>query len=570
MDVRASEQATPISLHADRYAQHPRSLAQETVALKLHLRKMPPDFSPRLVVARQGDLLSVGKSSLFLHPLNERAAAAARKVVEELFWCITTSEAAKNIKLPLLELQTIGLDAEQLWSQIDLQLGPVLSRIVNTLKNADFSAGVIKTSVSGSPKGLNRCQFTNGMTIRRDAEADIQRFSDDLFGRLVVQDGVDLPSEETHITEENSPVQQELSKIAGTIETSEGARREHRNAKDVPGIRESSVFQRVQQKLFKQVNSLEEQAMQEKQWQYKGEASGRDRPKNSVLCVDMEFDDVRQSSPIVDELMTATLEHLIQVRISEQRFDEVDRNNVLRSLQDVIKSSLGEDTKSEAGLGELYADAFQSARFQHHTEGKKEGSVTRGDSLATESRKIFTALSSKLDALSHSQLSPKQLVIEELSINTGLAALQVEEAGSVVVSEATMQAPKEIRLPCADSRSHTHNAVGHLAKDELTQHNKKQIRARHKRMKKSSAARTCMTSSNDIHVAGERAKDLKHFSFPQKRLSKSAQQGSISPGYSKSSQVFSKIQSDKDNSNVANTPGKSASSRSIEYTNFKL
>jgi hypothetical protein len=49
-----------------------------------------------------------------------------------------------------------------------------------------------------------------------------------------------------------------------------------------------------------------------------------------------------------------------------------------------------------------------------------------------------------LDALSHSQLSPKQLVIEELSINTGLAALQVEEAGSVVVSEATMQAPKEI------------------------------------------------------------------------------------------------------------------------------
>ena len=114
MDVRASEQATPISLHADRYAQHPRSLALETVALKLHLRKMPPDFSPRLVVARQGDLLSVGKSSLFLHPLNERAAAAARKVVEELFWCITTSEAAKNIKLPLLELQTIGLDAEQL------------------------------------------------------------------------------------------------------------------------------------------------------------------------------------------------------------------------------------------------------------------------------------------------------------------------------------------------------------------------------------------------------------------------------------------------------------------------
>ena len=75
---------------------------------------------------------------------------------------------------------------------------------------------------------------------------------------------------------------------------------------------------------------------------------------------------------------------MIQVRISEQRFDEVDRNNVLRSLQDVIKSSLGEDTKYEAGMGELYADAFQSARFQHHTEGKKEGSVTRGDSLATE------------------------------------------------------------------------------------------------------------------------------------------------------------------------------------------
>jgi U3 small nucleolar RNA-associated protein MPP10 len=86
-----------------------------------------------------------------------------------------------------------------------------------------------------------------------------------------------------------------------------------------------SVFQRAQTKLSWQIETLEERALQEKPWLLKGEASARERPTNSMLEADLEFEHVQAPPPVVSEEMTAKLEDLVKTRIAEQRFDDVER-----------------------------------------------------------------------------------------------------------------------------------------------------------------------------------------------------------------------------------------------------
>jgi len=163
-----------------------------------------------------------------------------------------------------------------------------------------------------------------------------------------------------------------------------------------------SVFQRAQTKLSRQIETLEELALQEKTWLLKGEASARERPKNSVLEADLEFEHVQAPPPVVSEEMTAKLEDLIKARIAEQRFDDVERVEPgldSRAWQKLLKMSFKtfpnprsstlmpscdvlcifyralldgnsrlralpelDDTISKKGLGDLYADDYVKAK----------------------------------------------------------------------------------------------------------------------------------------------------------------------------------------------------------------
>ena len=86
-----------------------------------------------------------------------------------------------------------------------------------------------------------------------------------------------------------------------------------------------SAFQRAQDALARQIKTLEARALDEKTWLLKGEASAKERPKNSVLEADVEFDHVAAPPPAVSEEMTARLEDVIKARVAEQRFDDVER-----------------------------------------------------------------------------------------------------------------------------------------------------------------------------------------------------------------------------------------------------
>ena len=130
-----------------------------------------------------------------------------------------------------------------------------------------------------------------------------------------------------------------------------------------------------------------------------------------------------------------------------------------------------------------------------------------------------------------------------------------------------------MRSQCIESRSRAHSEADHKAKDELTKQDKSHIRAMHKRKKKSSITQTGLTPSKSTYVAAKQLKDVEQFASSRhshKGLSKSTRLGSISPGYTKSSQVFSRIQSEKDGSNGVEFLSRTTASRSSELNNLKL
>lgn len=72
--------------------------------------------------------------------------------------------------------------------------------------------------------------------------------------------------------------------------------------------------------LSSQIAALEAENVSEKYWATRGEAKSRDRPVNSLLEEDLEFERMGKVVPIVTEETTKSIEDLIKRRILEVSF----------------------------------------------------------------------------------------------------------------------------------------------------------------------------------------------------------------------------------------------------------
>ncbi|KAL1217022.1 M phase phosphoprotein 10 [Cardamine amara subsp. amara] len=229
------------------------------------------------------------------------------------------------------------------------------------------------------------------------------------------------------------------------------------------GNEKLSTHEKDRLKLQAKVEQMEKANLDPKHWTMQGEISAAQRPKNSALEVDLDFEHNVRPAPVITEEVTASLEDLIKSRIIEARFDDVQR---APSLPTKAKREVKEldDSKSKKGLAEVYEDeyvqkanpAFAPATFSD--ELKKEASI------------LFKKLCLKLDALSHFNFTPKP-VIEEMSIQTNVPAIAMEEVAPVAVTSEAMLAPEEIFSGKGDIKEET----------ELTQEERKRRRAKKKR-----------------------------------------------------------------------------------------
>eukprot|EP00803_Ostreobium_quekettii_P011262 evm.model.scf_1173.1 EVM.evm.TU.scf_1173.1 scf_1173:928-4456(-) len=187
--------------------------------------------------------------------------------------------------------------------------------------------------------------------------------------------------------------------------------------------------------LAEQISRLEEEALAEKPWPLKGEVTGADRPLNSVLAADLEYDTTMRPAPQPTEASTQSLEELIKRRIANHEFDDVVRV-VPPPVEEKKVLIEMDDAKAKQGLGELYEADYVRASGPMGAHDKDEG-------LRQEARQLLADLCLRLDALTHFHFTPKP-VVEQMEVKVDVPALAMEDAVPMAVSEAQLRAPEEI------------------------------------------------------------------------------------------------------------------------------
>ncbi|KAL0643336.1 hypothetical protein Bca4012_041626 [Brassica carinata] len=254
------------------------------------------------------------------------------------------------------------------------------------------------------------------------------------------------------------------------------------------GTEKLSTHEKELLKLQSKIEQMEKANLDPKHWTMQGEVSATKRPKNSALEVDLDFEHNARPPPVITEEVTASLEDMIKSRIIEARFDDVQRAPSLPTKSKRQAKEL-DDSKSKKGLAEVYEEEYVQK------SNPAFAPATFSDELKKEASMLFKKLCLKLDALSHFHFTPKP-VIEEMSIQTNVPAIAMEEVAPVAVSDAAMLAPEEIFAGTGKIKDES----------ELTQEERKRRRAKKKRKFKAESAnhpvKKARDTNTEIHNTG--------------------------------------------------------------------
>lgn len=169
-----------------------------------------------------------------------------------------------------------------------------------------------------------------------------------------------------------------------------------------------STYAQRQIALKEQIASLEAENVADKEWTMMGEATSRNRPLNSLLEEDLDFEHRTRVAKVVTEEKVAEVEDTIKRRILEGRFDDVVRRRAFDTKPFLPSRTFElQDTKSQQSLAQIYEDEYVTT---------KEGGVVddRDGKLEKEHKEleeIWEGITDKLDALCNAHFTPKRVCV---------------------------------------------------------------------------------------------------------------------------------------------------------------
>ncbi|KAG5945415.1 hypothetical protein E4U59_005857 [Claviceps monticola] len=280
-----------------------------------------------------------------------------------------------------------------------------------------------------------------------------------------------------------------------------------------------SAHERRQAKLAEEIRQLEAASVAKREWTLSGEAAAADRPLNSLLEQDLDFEHVGKPVPVITTQVSESIEDLIKRRILAQEFDEVIRRRPdTDGLPAHTRRGLIEldDSKSTKGLAEVYEE-------EHIKQANPDTYVSQSDAKLQKEEKEIEALwkdvSARLDALSSWQYKPKPAA-PTLSVVSDIATIAMEDAqpttAQAVTGASSRMAPQEIykagtkddvsAAAAAIPKSEVVTKAGMpLAREEMSREEKLRRRRRAKeRIRKAGGAEAQRDSKKG--VLGTRAK----------------------------------------------------------------
>ncbi len=208
-----------------------------------------------------------------------------------------------------------------------------------------------------------------------------------------------------------------------------------------------SAHERRQAKLAEEIRRLEAESVAKRQWTLSGEARAADRPMNSLLDEDLDFERTGKPVPVITAEISESIEDLVKRRILAQEFDEVIRRRP-DSLSTPANTRRGafelDDTKPQQSLAEMYEE-------EHVKNNNPDTYMSRADEKMRKEENEIEALwkdvSAKLDALSSWHYKPKPAA-PSLTVVSDVATVAMEDAQPTTASGInggeSMLAPQEI------------------------------------------------------------------------------------------------------------------------------
>ena len=254
-----------------------------------------------------------------------------------------------------------------------------------------------------------------------------------------------------------------------------------------------SAHERRQAKTLEEIRRLEAASVAKRDWTLSGEARAADRPLDSLIHQELDFEHVGKTVPEVTAEVNEDIEDLIRRRILAKEFDEVLRRRP-DSLSTPASTRRGafelDDSKPKQSLAEMYEE-------EHVKNNNPDTYVSKADEKVkkeeAEIEGLWKEVSAKLDALSSWSYKPKPAA-PSLTIVGDVATISMEDAqpttAAGVSGGESMLAPQEIYKAGKEKDSIEKGEVvpksgAPVARQEMTREEKLRRRRREKeRIKK--------------------------------------------------------------------------------------
>ena len=251
-----------------------------------------------------------------------------------------------------------------------------------------------------------------------------------------------------------------------------------------------STHEKQRTRIADEIRRLEAANVAKKEWMLSGEARAVERPMNSLIEEDLDFERVGKPVPVVTTETSESIEDLVKRRVLAKEFDEIIRRRP--GTSDTQNTRMPrfelEDTKPQQSLAEMYETDHLRATDPNYIDPKNQ-KLAREHAEIT---KLWKEISSQLDTLSNWHYKPKTPQAN-INVITDAATITMEEARPSVsgaVNESAALAPQEIYKPGNDGKG-TGEVIlktgASVAKDEMTREDKAKMRRKQKKQKKASA-----------------------------------------------------------------------------------
>ncbi|EXJ68250.1 uncharacterized protein A1O5_08865 [Cladophialophora psammophila CBS 110553] len=284
-------------------------------------------------------------------------------------------------------------------------------------------------------------------------------------------------------------VQRAISDVRRDLLESEEEESDLESGSDMEDMRRSSQNMSTHEKqraaIAAEIRRLEAANVAKRDWTLSGEARAADRPLNSLIEEDLEFERVGKPVPVVTAEVSEDIEQLIKRRILAREFDEVIRRHP-DSLGAATETRRGrvdvDDTKPQSGLAEIYEQDHLRATDPGYVDKRSAATKKQHEEIS----RLWKEVSSQLDLLSNLHFKPKRVEVEIKAVEDK-PTISMEDArpvGMGVNAEESMLAPHEVYRPGEKTTKRDNMAVlkggASVSKDEMTREEKLRRRRREK------------------------------------------------------------------------------------------